>query len=98
MAAAENKVTETNNFVLAEPPATRSSGAGSPEHVAIAEFLKANAGKSARVKTGASNDGLASSIRKSTAVAFRDGEYTARSVKQADGLYDIYATYVGPRS
>lgn len=101
MAAAEkNKVTETNSFepTLAEPPATRSSGTGTAEHRKIAEFLKANQGQSALVKQGAKNDGLAAAIRKSSAVAFRDGEYTARSNRRPDGTFDIYATYKGPRS
>lgn len=83
-------------FEIAEPP-TRTTRGGKAEHLTIAENLKANQGQSALVQTGAKSDGLAVSIRKSTGVAFRDGEYTARSVRREDGLYDIYATYVGPR-
>lgn len=95
--ASENKVKQTSELVWEEPPARRSGRAASPEHQRIADQLKSNPGKSARVATGVKNDGLATQIRKSSAVAFRDGVYTARAQRQPDGTFNIWATYVGPR-
>lgn len=97
MAAADkNKVTETSALTWEAPPTNRGGRAASPRHAAIADALKGKPGEWAKVGTGETNDGLASAIRKSTAVAFRDGVYEARSVKTGEKSYDIFARYIEP--
>lgn len=87
----------TEEIVFQDPPATRGGRATSEAHAKIAEILKANVGQWAKVKVNAANDGLASSIRRGTGVAFRDGVYEARSVKNTEKSYDIFARYIEPR-
>lgn len=97
MAAAQKTVTETSALVWEEPPTTRGGRAASPKQAAIADALKGKPGEWAKVSAGETNDGLASAIRKSTGVAFRDGVYEARSVKTGDKSYDIFARYIEAR-
>ena len=93
----ETAAETTDELVWEAPPATRGGRAVSEKHAKIAAGLKARPGEWAKVQTNATNDGLASSIRRSTGVSFRDGVYEARSVKNAEKDFDIFARYVEPR-
>lgn len=98
MAAAKNsKVTETSSLTWEEPPTARGGRAVSARQQEIAAALKEKPGEWAKVATGETNDGLATSIRKSTGVSFRDGVYEARSVKTGDKQYDIFARFIEAR-
>lgn len=92
--ATKNKITETSSLVWEEPPAQRGGRAVSARHQEIAQKLKERPGEWAKVAVGESNDGLATSIRKSVGVSFRDGVYEARSVKTGEKQYDIYARFI----
>ena len=97
MAAEKNAVVETSELVWEEPPAQRGGRAVSERHAVIADALKKKPGEWAKVGQSETNDGLATAIRKSKAVSFRDGVYEARSVKTGEKSYDIFARYIEPR-
>lgn len=80
------------------PPSVRGGRSTSKAHAQIAEQLKSKPGEWAKVSSGAKNDGLASSIRRSTGANFRDGKYEARSVKQENGSFDIFARFIEDRT
>ena len=94
MATAKNKVTENSSLVWEEPPASRGGRAVSARQLEIAAALREKPGEWAKVASGEKNDGLASSIRRSTGASFRDGVYEARSVKTGEKQYDIYARFI----
>lgn len=93
--AQNDKKNETPTITWEEPPPSQRGRKLSPRLAAIADALKARPNEWAKVSEGETNDGLATSIRRGRAVAFRDGKYEARSAKQEDRTYTIYARYLG---
>lgn len=95
---AKETQTETTEFEITpeDPPAHRGGAAASVKQAKIAETLKATPEQWFKVAAEEKNDGLATAIRKSTGVAFRDGRYEAKASKTGEKSYSIWARYLGP--
>ena len=97
MAEKKTEEVQPNVIVWEEPPATRGGRATSQAQAEIAAALQSKPGEWAKVASDVGNDGLASTIRKSTGANFRSGVYEARSVKKGEKLYDVFARFIEPR-
>lgn len=83
-------------FEIVDAPPARTGSLKAGLHDEIADFLKANPGKWARVIKGGKSAAAASTINTAGASAYQPrGSFEATSRQTSKGQYDIYARFIG---
>ena len=87
-----------DTIIREQPPASRSGNRGSERYRETADLLKGDPGEWYRISSGQRFPELAARIKRGTTVAFKPaGSFEAVARKQ-DGLWSVWARYVGTGS